>query len=695
MGKKRTAGKADYVLGLNKTAFEAGLKSAAKRFQAVGASFLKIGKNLTLFGGAAAGGLGATLKIFSSFDDQMRIVKAVTQASGEEFKRLTELARELGRTTSFTASEVANLQTILGRAGFKSDQIESLTGSVLDLTKAVGGELEPTAGIFAATIRQFNLGADEGARVADALTAAANNSFNSIETLGGALEYAGPVAASANVSLEDTLAILGALGNVGIQGSAAGTSLRRLLTLTGAEADKLKSIFGVSFKDIDGNARDLVTVLDEVNQATADLGTADKAEKFNKAFGLLGITGANVISENAFAIRELQDTIKKSGGVAAATAKEIESGIGGSIRRTLSALEGVALAIAEPLAQPLSIFSKILNENLGLITKFINENQGLILTVGGVAAAALAAGGALTIFGFGAIGVSAALSSMVTLLSAIPVIVASIASPFGLVALAIGGGVAALLTFTDVGSQTATFLSNTFSKLGAIFTSTFDGIKDAFETGDLKLAAEIAFEGVKLAIVTALDEILQVFGSSIQEMIRMISEIPRALQTTVTTVSAALQSLSGVLGKQLGFSDADLRVFNAGLRGVGEGINAVVDGIDVEGFTDKFLNPEEISKRLDHLKAKAAEAKEAVDSIGGGGVGGPQFAFDAPGLEASVAQAAKALKSAGSFSVADLNRKTAGQKAVVDAIEKASKKEIAEMREIVKAVSDSIIRYGV
>ena len=75
-----------------------------------------------------------------------------------------------------------------------------------------------SSGIMAATIRQFGMEAGEATRVADGLTAAANKSFNTVESLGEALSYAGPVAANANMSLEETLAILGTLGNMGIQG---------------------------------------------------------------------------------------------------------------------------------------------------------------------------------------------------------------------------------------------------------------------------------------------------------------------------------------------------------------------------------------------------------------------------------------------------------------------------------------------
>ena len=64
-------------------------------------------------------------KTFAEFDDQMRLVQAVTGATGAQFEKLTEQAKELGRTTSWTAAEAAQGMISLGRAGFKSDEIEA------------------------------------------------------------------------------------------------------------------------------------------------------------------------------------------------------------------------------------------------------------------------------------------------------------------------------------------------------------------------------------------------------------------------------------------------------------------------------------------------------------------------------------------------------------------------------------------
>ena len=147
-----------------------------------------------------------------------------------------------------------------------------------------------------------------------------------------ALKYAAPVAADANMSLEETLAILGSLGNMGIQGSAAGSALRRLLTLSAAESEKFQEVFNVATTDAQGNARSLIDVLGEVADATANLGSGERAAKFNEVFGLLGITAASAIGKSVTDTRSLLKELENAGGIAENTAQQMESGIGGAFR---------------------------------------------------------------------------------------------------------------------------------------------------------------------------------------------------------------------------------------------------------------------------------------------------------------------------------------------------------------------------
>jgi TP901 family phage tail tape measure protein len=401
------AGSAYVELLLKDGAFIRKLRTAGQKLKAFGSDMQAMGRTLAMASAAILVPMAMATKTFADFDDKMREVKAVTQATSKEFAAMAAHAKHLGATTSFTAIEVAGLKAEIGRAGFSTKEVDAMTESVLNLSRATGTDATQSAGIMAATLRQFNLEAKDSGRVADALTVAANKSFTSVEGLGESLSYAGPVAADANMSLEETLAILGALGNVGIQGSNSGTAVRRLVTLNAAEAEKLKGIFGVDFLDAAGNARRLVDTLDDVAKATNKMPTGERAKKFNDAFGLLGITGASAISKNVVAVRDLENALYGAEGAAAATAKEMDAGIGGSIRILQSAAEGAKIAIGEALAPAVEVLAEKLTQLADATRDASNNNQEAVnsfasggLVLAGYAVALTGVGGAYKYLGW-------------------------------------------------------------------------------------------------------------------------------------------------------------------------------------------------------------------------------------------------------------------------------------------------------
>jgi hypothetical protein len=101
------------------------LRSAESNIRRFGQGIQTIGHQLAMFGVAASVPFTLSMKVFSDFDDQMRAVKAVTGATGKQFDELTEKAKFLGRTTSFTASQVASAMLELGRAGFAPTEIDA------------------------------------------------------------------------------------------------------------------------------------------------------------------------------------------------------------------------------------------------------------------------------------------------------------------------------------------------------------------------------------------------------------------------------------------------------------------------------------------------------------------------------------------------------------------------------------------
>ena len=94
-----------------------------------------IGQTLFRSGMTIAAPIAIASTIYAGFADQMAEVKAVSGASESAFAALNDQAKELGRTTSYTAGQVGSLQTELGRAGFNPSEIMASTAAVLNLDR--------------------------------------------------------------------------------------------------------------------------------------------------------------------------------------------------------------------------------------------------------------------------------------------------------------------------------------------------------------------------------------------------------------------------------------------------------------------------------------------------------------------------------------------------------------------------------
>ena len=468
-------------IGADASKFFAALARVNRQISKAGAAMQQLGTRMTAIGAAIAAPIGLASRQFATFDDAIRATAAVSGAAGADLQMLNDKARELGATTSFTAVQVANLMTELGRAGFRPDEINAMTGAVLNLARATGTDATLASGIMAATLRQFSLGAEDAARAADVLTRAANSTFNTVEGLGESLKYAGPVAKSLGMSLEDTVAVLGVLGNVGIQGSEAGTALRRLSVIAAGSGEELQKLFGISNTDAAGNLKPLVDILDEINQATANMPVAERTAKMAKAFGLLGITSANVLSQAAGGVRGLAADLRNAEGTAAKTAKEMDAGLGGSMRIALSAIEGTALAIGDALAPSLQKLVDGIASVAGGLTRFIKDNEAMIVSFAkgvaiftGVGAALIGLGVALKVVSAAAAFAGGAMAIMLT--------------PVGAILAALAGMGAAALYF-----------SGAMGDMAGIAKTTFGGIYDAIAGGDLAGAMDILWAGLEVA----------------------------------------------------------------------------------------------------------------------------------------------------------------------------------------------------
>ena len=230
-----------------------------------------------------------SVKRFAALESAMARVGAVTGATNEELTALKENTLEVAGATTFTALEIAGLQTELGKLGFSVEEIQSSTLSIANAAQALGQGLSEVAQKVGVTIRAFNLSASQAANVADTLTAAVNGSALSFESFGTSIGYVAPIAGQLGISFQEVAAAMGVLADSGFQASRIGTGLRKILLEVGESGETLKDTLG-RLKDEQLSLNDITEIFGKtaVAQATVLLNNADKLERYTGAFGALG-----------------------------------------------------------------------------------------------------------------------------------------------------------------------------------------------------------------------------------------------------------------------------------------------------------------------------------------------------------------------------------------------------------------------
>jgi len=170
------------------------------------------------------------INITKDFDQAMADVKSITNATDKELKALTDTAKQLGGSTRFTATQVAQLQKEYAKLGFTTEEIINAQTATLDLASATGSDLAEAATVAGATLRGFGLNAKQTSRVTDVMAKSFTSSALDMDKFRESMKYAAPVAKAAGVSIEETTSMLALLADAGIHGSMAGTALKKMMS---------------------------------------------------------------------------------------------------------------------------------------------------------------------------------------------------------------------------------------------------------------------------------------------------------------------------------------------------------------------------------------------------------------------------------------------------------------------------------
>ena len=337
----------------------------------------------TVTKGIAAIGIG---KLFSEavktgmdFEAQMSRVKAISGATGEEFAKLKEQAKQLGADTAFSATEAAEGMENLASAGFSTSEIIAAMPGMLDLAASSGEDLASSADIAASTLRGFGLEASSAGHVADVLAKNAAATNAAVVDTGEAMKYVAPVAKTMGIEFEETAAAIGIMADAGIKGSQAGTTLRgalsRITKPTKAMQETMDSL-GLSFYDSNGKMKSLADITEMLETKMSGLTDEQKNQALVTLFGQESLSGMMALMDRGSGeVRKLTDEYKNCDGSAKDMAKTMQDNLSGAVEEFGGSVESLGIEIFENIKGPLKKAVGVGTTEINKLTKAVKNNK--------------------------------------------------------------------------------------------------------------------------------------------------------------------------------------------------------------------------------------------------------------------------------------------------------------------------------
>ena len=313
----------------------------------------------------------AALKTTADFDAGMSEVKAISGATGTEFKQLETKAIQMGAKTKYSATEAASAFKYMAMAGWDTNDMLSGISGVMNLAAASGEDLATTSDIVTDALTAFGLSAKDSSHFADILAQASSRSNTNVGLMGETFKYVAPVAGALGYSAEDCAVAIGLMANSGIKASQAGTALRSLFTRLAKPTDTVAAAmekYNITLTDANGNMKPLSTLMSEMRDRFSGLSEAQKANLAATLAGQEGMSGLlAIVNSSDDDFKNLTDSINNADGASERMAKTMQDNLKGSFTIFKSTVESAAISIGKKLTPEVR---KFVDTGTSLVKKF-------------------------------------------------------------------------------------------------------------------------------------------------------------------------------------------------------------------------------------------------------------------------------------------------------------------------------------
>lgn len=317
----------------------------------------------------------------TNFESAMSSVASISGATGNDLKELTSKAKQMGATTQFSATEAANAMEYMAMAGWKTKDMVSGIGGIMNLAAASGSDLARTSDIVTDALTAFGKSASDSGTFADVMAAASSNANTNVEMMGETFKYVGAAAGAMGYSIQDIALATGLMANSGIKGSEAGTALRSVITRMAKptkESSAAMKKLGLSITDSKGRMKSFGTIMKDMRKGMKGMTEDQKASYAAMLGGQEAMSGVLAIanaSEKDF--NKLSKAIDNSKNAAQNMAKVKLDNLKGDVTILQSSMEGLGITIFDQVGGNLRGLVGTATDVVGKINEKLSNGKGI------------------------------------------------------------------------------------------------------------------------------------------------------------------------------------------------------------------------------------------------------------------------------------------------------------------------------
>ena len=371
------------------------IDNSAEKFGGIkraGEALAPVGKMLTATVTAPVVALGASaIKTGMDFDASISKVGALSGATGKDLQKLENVAREMGKTTQYSATEAADALGYMALAGWDVDESTSALPGVLNLAAASGMDLAQASDLCTDYMSAFGMEASQAGEFADMLAYAQAHSNTTTEQLGEAFKNCAVNCNNFGMDATQTTAVLGKLADQGLKGSEAGTALNAVIRDMTTKMKDGQIQIGktkVAVTDANGNFRDMSDIVADVQKATEGMTEAEKLNALQSTFTADSIKAMGILVNGTEGELEgFTNELYNSEGAAKSMAEALNNNLKGDITKLKSAFGELQLQIADRLTPVLRNLAQGLTNVINWFNNLSPAAQNVIMAIVGIAAA--------------------------------------------------------------------------------------------------------------------------------------------------------------------------------------------------------------------------------------------------------------------------------------------------------------------